>query len=243
MVKRVGSWSCVAGGAAAQLGSESAALQLVTAFVPQAQGKMPLTIVKSFYCSCICCICCSALFYWPWITRFWGTLDPFLQAEGWVWGKPPTEQPWRSGAGALVWRDSRVCVSAESAAVTERGQSQYGKPGELSAVWNVAAEGGLCSCLLGPLLVALWPMQPLGWWEGRSISCSRVAPVPPVGLLSGLIPQKVGHSFACCPSLCPAPWGEGEDFRLCTETLWEGALDQRLLKQQMLRCAPCSEFS
>jgi len=53
MVKRVGSWSCVAGGAAAQLGSESAARRLAAAFAPRARGKMPSTIAKPFYCSCL----------------------------------------------------------------------------------------------------------------------------------------------------------------------------------------------
>lgn len=53
MVKCVRSWSCITSRAAAQLGSESAALRLAAAFVPQAQGKMPSMIVKPFYSSCM----------------------------------------------------------------------------------------------------------------------------------------------------------------------------------------------
>lgn len=132
MVKCVRSWSCVAGRAAAQLGSESAAPRLAAAFVPQAPGKMPSMIVKPFYCSCMEWVLVAA---YPLILL---TLDnmvlrnsrTFFQAERWVPGKPTTEQC-RQGSGcslsttglvgALVWRDSPTCVSVDSAAVTGRG--------------------------------------------------------------------------------------------------------------------------
>lgn len=86
------------------------------------------------------------------------------------------------------------------------------------------ADGSLCSCLLAPvsLLVALWPTQPRGWWEGRSISCSRAGAFSwhQEDSSAALSLRKQGvRVHTLLSHVQHHGWGEADDFRLFTEIL------------------------
>lgn len=118
-------------GAAAQLGSESAAVQHVAVFVPKAPGKMHLVIVKPFYCSCSmepceyrCWQWLSPSFCWPWIGHDVGELEDlfssWLVCAGEAHSEAVQARQWlQPGHNWAAVERLSVCISGGSTAVSQ----------------------------------------------------------------------------------------------------------------------------